>query len=49
MEGKRNLSNKKYIGVLFPNMVGGQLYPLNKNLPVSNLPVGNKKLIIYQL
>lgn len=29
--------------------MGSELYPLTKNFPKSNLSVGNKKLIIYQL
>jgi NDP-sugar pyrophosphorylase family protein len=40
---------RKFVGVIFGNDMGNELYPLTKNLPKSNLPVGNKKLIVYQL
>lgn len=41
-------SYRKNVAVLMCSMVC-DLYPLTKNFPISNLPIGNKKLIVYQL
>jgi len=44
-------AEKKYLGVIVAEVKSSarELYPLAKNYPMGLLPVGIKKLIVYQL
>jgi hypothetical protein len=44
-------SQEKYLGILISEVKSSsrEMYPLTKNYPMGMLPVGTKKIIVYQL
>ena len=42
-------NNNKLIAVIMAEGKYSEMYPLTYNFSVGNLPIGNKKLITYQL
>ena len=41
--------SRKFVAVILANGMRNELHPITMNFPMANLPVGNKKLIVYQL
>lgn len=46
---QQNKPTRKHIAIVLANGMRNELHPLTMNFPFTNLPVGNKKLIVYQL
>lgn len=40
---------QKYIAVIFTEPKAADIYPLTRKHPAASLPIGHKKMIIYQL
>ena len=47
----QNIESGKYLAIILSEIKSSarELYPLTKNYPMGLLPVGTKKLIVYQL
>ena len=43
------MKTQKYIALIFTESKTADIYPLTRNYPAGCLPIGHKKMIVYQL